>query len=434
MTAETPLSIGIAGLGTVGATVAQLLAARAEQYRATAGRPLNLVAVSARARDKDRGFDMTGMTWCDDPVDLAQIDAVDIVVELIGGSDGPALDLTRDALSRGKAVVTANKAMIAKHGRSLAALAEEKGVALRYEAAVAGGIPIIKSLREGLAANTVTHVAGILNGTCNYILTRMENEGLGFADVLKAAQDLGYAEADPSFDINGMDTAHKTAILSTLAFGAIPDLDEMTVEGIESIATVDIDYARDLGYRIKLLGRAANVSDGGVDVRVGPAMVPLENPMAKISGPTNAVQVLADPIGETVHVGPGAGGGPTASAVLADVIDVAGGSAGPVFAAASSSLTAASPIDPSQLTGRFYLRMRVTDLPGVMATIALALGDEGVSIDSLLQRGSAPEGGVYIVLTTHQTGLDMIERVLNRLTAEPSVLETPTLIRIEAVT
>lgn len=429
---DKPIKIGVAGLGTVGVGVVKILAAHGDLLAARGGARLELVAVSARDRNRDRGVDLSALAWCDNAVDLAARDDVDVVVELIGGSDGPALALARETLKRGKSFVTANKALIAHHGKELATLAEEKGASLRFEAAVAGGIPIIKSLREGLAANAITGVHGILNGTCNYILTRMEREGLPFGEVLADAQRIGYAEADPSFDIDGIDTAHKTAILASLAFGTEPDMGNLAIEGIRTIAPVDIDYAAELGFRIKLLGVARQM-DAGVETRVYPALVPLAAPLAQVMGGTNAVVVHADFVGRTVYEGAGAGEGPTASAVVADLVDVARGCGGPTFGIPAGSLKKAKAIPADAHEGTYYIRLRVEDRPGVMADITAALGREGVSIQSLLQRGQAAGGGVYVVLTTHKTNEAAIKATLKRFTGLDCVLESPTMLRIEEV-
>lgn len=319
---SSQLRLGIAGLGTVGIGVIKIVEDNAGLLSARTGRQVTITAVSARDRGRDRGVDLSAYAWHDNAVDLAADDNVDLVVELMGGSDGPAYALAKACLAAGKPFVTANKALIATHGKELAELAESNEAALRFEAAVAGGIPIIKALTEGLSANNISGLHGILNGTCNYILTRMEREGLPFDEVLADAQRIGYAEADPTFDIDGIDTAHKTAILAAIAFGMAPDIDNLPTEGIRNIVPVDIDYARELGYRIKLLG-VARQQDGAVEVRVHPAMVPLSSPLAKVMDATNAVMVSGDHVGPTGYEGAGAGQGPTASAVVADVVDVA---------------------------------------------------------------------------------------------------------------
>ena len=319
-----PLSVGIAGLGTVGGGVLKLLRDNAEIVTARAGRPIAVTAVSARDRSKDRGVAVTGLRWYDDPVALAGDPGVDVVVELIGGSDGPARALAEAAIGAGKPLVTANKALLAVHGAALARLAEERGVTLKFEAAVAGGIPAIKALREGLAGNRISNVAGILNGTCNYILTQMRERGREFADVLADAQKLGYAEADPSFDIDGVDAAHKLAILAALAFGRPVSFDDVHVEGIRRISALDIAFATELGYRIKLLG-IARQTEAGIETRVHPCMVPQTAPIARVDGVFNAVVAEGDFVGRVMLEGRGAGAGPTASAVAADLIDIARG-------------------------------------------------------------------------------------------------------------
>jgi len=430
MAKDRALKIAIAGLGTVGVGVVKILTEHAALMSARAGQAIEIIAISARDRSRSRGVDLTSYTWCDNLVDLAAIEDVDIIVELVGGSDGPALTLARAALAAGKSFVTANKALIAVHGRELAALAEKSGGSLRFEAAVAGGIPILKSLTEGLAGNHISGLYGILNGTCNYILTRMEREGLPFGEVLADAQRLGYAEADPTFDIDGIDTAHKTAILAALAFGIAPSMD-MTIEGIRNIAPVDIDYAKELGYRIKLLGIAKQSSEG-VETGVHPAMVPLAAPLAKVMDAINAVVVHGDHVGETVYTGAGAGEGPTASAVVADIIDIARGNRYPAFGVPTDALKKLPAIPTGKHKGTFYVRLRVEDRPGVMADITAVLARENVSIESMLQRGMAPGGGVYIILTTHHTAEAAVSSTLKHFTKLECVLETPTMIRIEA--
>lgn len=430
--ANKPIILGIAGLGTVGAGVVKIIEKHKDLLAARAGRPVEIRAVSARDRSRDRGVDLSGYDWVDNPVDLADPSTgVTVVVELIGGSDGPALALARAALGNGIGFVTANKALIATHGKELAALAEAKDASLKFEAAVAGGIPIIKALREGLAGNAITSVRGILNGTCNYILTRMEREGLAFDTVLKDAQQLGYAEADPTFDIDGIDTAHKTAILAALAFGTEPDIENLPTEGIRHIAPVDIEYAKELGYRIKLLGVTQRTEEG-IETRVHPAMVPTRAAIANVMDATNAVVVDGDAVGQTVYEGAGAGEGPTASAVLGDIMDIARGAEGPRLGVPAGDLKTSNPVPVEKHRGTYYIRLRVDDRPGVMADITKVLAEESVSIESMLQRGQAAAGGVYIVLTTHETVEASVAATLDRFTALECVLETPTMLRIEA--
>ena len=426
-----PLRIGIAGLGTVGAAVARLLFEHADLLQARCGRPIALTAVSARDRTRDRGVDLSTVAWCDNAVDLAAHDDVDVVAELIGGSDGVAKQLCEAALSAGKPVVTANKALLAEHGTPLARLAEDNGAALAFEAAVAGGIPIIKALREGLIANRITRVTGILNGTCNYILSTMRETGREFADVLAEAQDLGYAEADPSFDIDGVDAAHKLAILAGLAFGARGNFAAVQVEGIRHISAADIDYARQLGYRIKLLG-IASLSPDGLEQRVRPTMVPADRPIAKVEGVFNAVMAEGDFVKSVVLEGPGAGAEPTASAVVADICDIAAGRSGPTFGVPATDLVDHPALPPGAHYGSFYVRLSVVDRPGVLADVAACLRDEGVSIESAIQRGYDPEEIVSLVLISHQTRESAILAALDRIAALNTVTEPPRMIRIEA--
>jgi len=429
---NNPLRVAIAGLGTVGIGVVKILQQHAGLLAARAERPIAISAVSARDRGRNRGAALEGYGWCDNAVELATRDDTDLVIELIGGSDGPAFALAKATLAAGKSFVTANKALIAVHGEELAALAEEFGGSLRFEAAVAGGIPIIKALSEGLAGNDVSGFHGILNGTCNYILTRMEREGLSFGEVLEDAQRLGYAEADPTFDIDGIDTAHKTAILAAIAFGTAPDMENLPTEGIRTIAPVDIDYAKELGYRIKLLGVGRKTVEG-IETRVHPAMVPLAAPLAKVMDAVNAVVVQGDFVGQTVYEGAGAGEGPTASAVVADIVDIARGNAYPALGVATGALQTLPTIPAENHRGTYYIRLRVEDRPGVMADITAELARENVSIESMLQRGKAPDGGVYIIMTTHLTVEAAVSKTLNHFTQLECVLETPTMLRIEAL-
>ncbi len=397
-----PLRLGLAGLGTVGAGVIALLDANAALVAERAGRPVEVRAVSARDRHRSRGVDLGRFAWVDDSAELARRDDIDVLVELIGGADGPALTLARAALAAGKPLVTANKAMIAHHGLELAAAAEAAGVALRFEAAVAGGIPVIKGLREGAAANRLTDVSGILNGTCNYILTRMAADGLEFADVLADAQALGYAEVDPGFDIDGIDAAHKLAILAAIAFGTRPDIASVEAEGIRDVRLADIRQAADLGHVVRLVGRAA-VEDGRLVQQVAPSLVPLAHPLAAIAGPLNAVVAEGDFVGRLTFSGAGAGAGPTASAVVADLIDIARGESGPAFAQATASLASLPPAGAAARTGRFYLRLEVEDRPGVLADLTAILRDARVSIESLVQPAPPAGAPALVAMLTHDT-------------------------------
>ncbi len=427
-----PLRLGIAGLGTVGTGVLRTLSDQGGLIAGRCPRPIEVTAVSARDRSKDRGVDISSLRWCEDPVDLARANDVDLVVELIGGADGPARDLVEAAIAAGKDVVTANKALLAVHGTSLAQAADRAGVILAYEAAVAGGIPIVKGLREGLAGNAVARITGILNGTCNYILTQMEETGRPFADVLADAQALGYAEADPTFDIGGFDAAHKITILASLAFGARVSFDDVHVEGITGIEADDILYAGELGYRIKLLALAEQTK-AGISVRVHPALVALRTPLAEVGDVMNAVLVHADPVKRMFFEGPGAGEGPTASAVVADIMDLARGLRLPVYTTHADDMTDASVLPVEKREGAFYLRLKVIDRPGVIASITRMLADAKVSIESMLQRGRAPNEAVPIVIITHEATDAVMTDALERIAALDHVVETPCLIRIEAV-
>ena len=425
-----PLSVGLAGLGTVGGGVLKMLRDNADIVAARAGRPIAVTAVSARDRSKDRGFPVTGLRWYQDPVALAADAGVDVVVELIGGSDGPARALAEAAIGAGKPLVTANKALLAVHGAELARAAEDRGVPLAFEAAVAGGIPVIKALREGLAGNRITAVAGILNGTCNYILTQMRERGREFADVLADAQKLGYAEADPSFDIDGVDAAHKLSILAALAFGRPVAFDQVYIEGIRRISAVDIAFATELGYRIKLLG-IARQTEAGIETRVHPCMVPEGAPIATVDGVFNAVVAEGDFVGRVMLEGRGAGAGPTASAVVADLIDIARNRVTPVWGAAGSALSSAPSVPMGSHLGAYYLRLMVVDRPGVIADVTAILRDMGVSLESMLQRGRSPGEAVPVVLVTHETQESAMRAALDRIGALETVMEEPSIIRIE---
>ncbi len=424
-----PLRIGLAGLGTVGGGVVKLLETNAALIARRADRPIVITAVSARDRGRERGIDLSRFAWVDDAGELAARDDVDAVVEMVGGADGPALALARAALGAGKAFVTANKAMLAHHGLELAALAEANGAALKYEAAVAGGIPVIKGLREGAAANELSSVYGILNGTCNYILTRMEAEGLSFDAVLADAQRLGYAEADPSFDIDGIDAAHKLSILAALAFASRIDFAGVATTGIRAVDSADIEHAGALGYRIRLVG-LASAAGGRLFQRVHPCLVPHAHPLAHVAGPLNAVVAEGNFVGRLFFSGRGAGEGPTASAIVADLIDVARGEVGPALAMPVAQLSALPPADQADHAGRFYLRLTVADRPGVLAALTAALGDAEVSIESLIQRGHSDSGGVFVVMVTHHAVERRVRAALERMAASDDVLAPPMMMHI----
>ncbi len=425
-----PLDIAVAGLGTVGAGVIKLIEANGALIARRGGRPLRVVAVAARERKKDRGVDLSKVEWYDDASRMAAEAKCDVVVELIGGADGIAHATVEAALKAGKHVVTANKALLAHRGTELARIAEDKGLTIAYEAAVAGGIPIIKAIREGLAGNRVSRVYGILNGTCNYILTRMRKSGEDFADVLADAQKLGYAEADPSFDVDGIDAAHKLAILAGVAFGTRIDFPGVHVEGIRRIGPEDIQFARELGFRIKLLG-IAELTEAGLMQRVHPCMVPLETPIAHVEDVYNAVVAEGDFVGRLVCEGRGAGAGPTASAVVADIVDIAHGRRPMTFQLPAAELATPTRLPVAARKGSYYIRLDVVDRPGVMADVTATLRDENVSLASMLQRGRAPGERVPVVLVTHETEEAGMRRALDRISKLGAVLEEPHVVRIE---
>ncbi len=419
----SPLRIGLAGLGTVGVGIIKLLDANAALITRRAGRPITVKAVSARDKARDRGVDLAPFIWLDDPTALAMSAEVDVVVELIGGAGGLALALAQGTIAAGKAFVTANKAMIAHHGVALATAAEAQGTALKYEAAVAGGIPVIKGLREGAAANALSQVYGILNGTCNYILTTMEAEGRDFADVLADAQALGYAEADPSFDVDGVDAAHKLSILASLAFGTRLDFASVQCSGIRDVSAADIAQARALGFVVRLVGLAE--ADNGLYQRVAPCLVPAHHPLAHVAGAMNAVVAEGNFVGRLFFQGRGAGEGPTASAVAADLIDIARGELGPAFAMPVTQLAVPVIAEAGARIGRAYLRFSVVDKPGVLAEITAAMRDAGVSIESMIQRGDSADRGVLLAMTTHDGPESTVRDALARLSSSASLIGAP---------
>jgi homoserine dehydrogenase len=434
-----PLRIALAGLGTVGAGVIRLIETNAALIARRAGRPLQVTVVSARDRTKQRGVDLSPYAWEDDMVILGERDDVDVVVELVGGSDGPALALARTTIEAGKALVTANKAMIAHHGLELAGKAEAAKVALKFEAAVAGGIPVIKGLREGGAANAFERVYGILNGTCNFILSQMEETGRDFADVLAEAQARGYAEADPTFDVEGIDAAHKLSILAAIAFGAKVDFGAVDTAGISRLRAADIEQADSLGYVIRLIGMAEPDHGAGENrlfQRVRPHLVPKGHPLAHVSGATNAVVAEGNFSGRLLFQGAGAGDGPTASAVVADLIDIArgqllGGEIGAPFSVPVAELETLAPAASGHRTGRSYVRFIVADRPGVLAEITAAMRDAGVSIESLIQKGrSESEGEVLVAMVTHEGPESAVSEALRLLQGSPSLASEPLVMHI----
>ena len=439
---SSPLKLGLAGLGTVGVSAMKRLAQMENQLGLASGRTMRVTAVSARSRDKDRGVDISSLQWFDDPVEMAKSEDIDVFVELMGGDSGAADEAVRAAIAAGKHVVTANKALLAKHGNELARLAQEKNVILNFEAAVAGGIPVIKTIRESMTSNSISRVYGILNGTCNYILTRMEDEGISFEDCLKDAQDLGYAEADPTFDIEGNDTAHKLAILASLAFGTEIAADSIFLEGITSITTEDISAAKELGFRIKLLG-VAQKTETGIEQRVHPTMVPIESGIAQISDVTNAVAIDGDAIGSITLSGPGAGGDATASAVVADLVDIARDIH--VFPM-GRSVDELQPYKQARMRaheGGYYIRLRVIDEPGSFAAIARCMAEKKISLESIVQhRDKAAHKGRKIdiaqvdrsqdvVLITYDTTEEAVRAALEAVKQDGHIVASPQMIRIE---
>ncbi|MBM3544256.1 MAG: homoserine dehydrogenase [Alphaproteobacteria bacterium] len=434
------LKVGLAGVGTVGGGLVKLLATRGDSLAARAGRPIELVAVSTLAHRKNPDADISSFRLVKNPVALAQDPEIDVFVELMGGEGGIAKESVEAALRAGKHVVTANKALLAHHGYSLATLAEKNGVALNFEGAVAGGIPVVKVIRESLKGNDISRVYGILNGTCNYILTQMEREGMAFADVLKEAQKQGYAEADPTFDIGGFDTAHKLALLTSLAFGTRTSFDSIYIEGIESITPADIEAADDLGYRIKLLGVALR-TESGIEQRVHPTMVPKQSAIAEVDGVSNCVAIDGDFVGDVMLIGLGAGGGPTASAVVSDIIDIARGHVLPPFGTRSKDLKPYKKAQMRAHEGGYYIRLSVYDRTGAFAAIASRMAAQGISIESIVQhRSRAGLAGsdrthkgsaAHVVMITHQTTEAAVRKALAAIERDGHVDSKPQMIRIE---
>lgn len=431
------LRVGIAGLGTVGSALVTVLKEKSELLVSQCGRPLSVTGVSARDKSRDRGIDISTFAWFDDAVDLAVDDNIDVFVELIGGDEGPARESVMAALNAGKHVVTANKALLAKHGLELAKAAEANGVVLNFEAAVAGGIPIVKTMRESLSGNDTTRLYGIMNGTANYILTRMERDEISFEECLADAQRLGYAEADPTFDIEGNDTAHKLAILTSIAFGTEVAADEIYLEGISNISLGDIHAARELGYRIKLLG-VAQKTDTGIEQRVHPTMVPISSVIAQVEGVTNAVAVEADIVGSLLMSGPGAGGNATASAVMGDLADIAkarpGHQQAPVFGRAAEDLQPYQRAEIEAHAGGYFIRMVVNDQPGVFAAIAADMAENSISLESIVQRdpiNTKTSGAKTVILITHETSESAIRKAIKSISDDGHVVSKPQVIRIE---
>ncbi|MBO9399034.1 homoserine dehydrogenase [Shimia sp. R9_2] len=426
----TPLRLGIAGLGTVGVGVVKIVRQKANLLAARTGRPVVITAVSARSKDKDRGVSLANYAWEEDPVALAKRDDVDVFVELMGGEDGPAKDAIEAALALGKDVVTANKALLAHHGQALAETAEAKGAVIRFEAAVAGGIPVIKSLTEGLAGNEITRIMGVMNGTCNYILTRMQDAGLPYEEVFAEADALGYLEADPNLDVGGIDAGHKLSLLSSIAFGTKVDFAGVELEGIQRISIEDIHQAAELGFKIKLLG-VTQMTGRGLEQRMSPCLVPADSPLGQLKGGTNMVVIEGDAVEQVVLRGPGAGEGPTASAVMGDVCDIARGFRLATFGMPAEQLTAAKAAR-SNSPAPYYLRLTLEDRPGAMAKIATALGDNGISIDRMRQTRHNDELAPVLIVT-HKTQRAALDEAIAAMQSTGVVASAPVALRIEQV-
>lgn len=422
-----PLRIGIAGLGHVGSGLIELVQ-RQDRLRLP-GR-VEIAGVSARSQNRNRAVSIDAYTWYDDAATLAEDPNVDVFVELMGGSDGPAKFAVESALRAGKHVVTANKALIAKHGNALAALASEKQVDLLFEAAVAGGIPVVRVLRDSLAGTEVTRVSGILNGTCNFITSTMLETGRSYEDVLEEAQKRGYAEADPTLDVSGMDAAHKAAILSAIAFSADLDFSKVSVRGIEDIGLLDLRLADRLGFRIKLIAEGV-LTDAGVVCRVEPMALTAGHALARIDGSLNSVRVEGDPLGAVVLTGPGAGSGPTASAVMGDVAKLFRPAIRNAFGRAEHHVAQPFIKGGQDEISPFFLRVRLTDKPGTLAALTEALAEEGVSVDKLLQDSADDTGASPVAVVTHRCSRAQALSAIVRIEALGVTVEAPRLIRIE---
>ena len=425
-----PLRLGIAGLGTVGGGVVKIVRQKAALLQARGGRPITISAVCARNRAKDRGVPLDGYAWEDDPVALAQRDDVDVFIELVGGSDGPAKAATEAALRAGKDVVTANKALLAHHGQDLADAAEKAGSVLRFEAAVAGGIPVVKALTEGLAANDITRVMGVMNGTCNYILTRMESAGLTYDQAFAEADGLGYLEADPNLDVGGIDAGHKLSLLASIAFGTQVAFDAVELEGIGRVSIEDIRQAADMGYKVKLLG-VCQMTGRGLEQRMSPCLVPATSPLGQLDGGTNMVVIEGDQVGQLVLRGAGAGEGPTASAVMGDVIDIARGTRVSTFGQPAASLAKVTPAQTAT-PAPYYLRLILLDKPGALAKVAAVLGEAGVSINRMRQR-SHDLNTAPVLIVTHKTTRAALDTALAAMVGTNVVEGEPVALRIEQV-
>ena len=436
-----PIQVGLLGIGTVGAGTFNVLQRNQEDIRRRAGRGIEIAMIAARNIERAREVTGGAVEIVTDPFAVVNHPDIDIVVELIGGYELPR-ELVLKAIANGKHVVTANKALLALHGNEIFAAAQEKGVMVAFEAAVAGGVPIIKALREGLTANRIESVAGIINGTTNFILSEMREKGLDFATVLKQAQELGYAEADPTFDIEGVDAAHKLTIMSAIAFGIPVQFDKAYVEGISQLQAADIRYAEQLGYRIKLLGitrRTHTEAGEGVELRVHPTLIPAARLIANVEGAMNAVLVQADAVGATLYYGKGAGSEPTASAVIADLVDVTRlatvdpYSRVPHLAFQPNQMTDVAIMPMSEITSSYYLRVYVKDQLGVMADLTRILADAGISIDAVLQKEPGDQVNLDIILLTHQTREKNIDAAIGKIEMLPAVIGKVTRIRLDTL-
>jgi len=426
----SPLRLGIAGLGTVGVGIVRVVQKHAALLEARGGRPIAISAVSARSKTKNRDVDLSDYAWEDDPVTLAQRDDVDLFIEVMGGHEGPAKDATEAAIAAGKDVVSANKALLAIHGQSLAEMAETAGQAIRFEAAVAGGIPVVKALTEGLAGNEITRIMGVMNGSCNYILTRMQNAGLSYETVFEEANQLGYLEADPELDVGGIDAGHKLALLSSIAFGTQVDFDAVELEGIGSVTIEDINHAADMGYKIKLLG-VSQLTGRGLEQRMSPCLVPATSPLGQLEGGTNMVVLEGDAVGQIVLRGAGAGEGPTASAIMGDVMDIVRGLRISTFGQPAAELRKARAARAA-VPAPYYLRMQLLDKPGALAKVAHALGEAGISIDRMRQYGH-DDTMAPVLIVTHKTTRTALDEALAAFAGTGVVTGKPVAIRIEAV-
>ncbi|GGW27828.1 homoserine dehydrogenase [Gemmobacter lanyuensis] len=428
-----PLRLGLAGLGTVGIGVVKIVQRHADLMTMRTGRPVVITAVSARSKGKDRGVDLSAYAWEDDPVALARRDDIDVFVEVMGGHDGAAKDATEAAIAAGKDVVTANKALLAHHGQALAEAAEAAGRVIRFEAAVAGGIPVIKSLTEGLAGNQIKRVMGVMNGTCNYILTRMQNAGLPYETVFEEARQLGYLEADPNLDVGGIDAGHKLSLLASIAFGTKVAFDHVELEGIGNVSIEDIHLADEMGYHIKLLG-VAQMSGRGLEQRMTPCLVPADSPFGQLQGGTNMVMLEGDSVGQIVLRGPGAGEGPTASAVMSDVIDIARGLRLPTFGCPATQLADVCPAK-SATPAPYYMRATLLDKPGALAKIATCLGDAGISIDQMRQINQQDEQDdkALVLIVTHKAAPADVAHAMSQFAATGVLVGAPVAIRIEEI-